>query len=264
MSDTRGPIDDIINGLSDGKLTREQAREQLMSLQARPLGFATIDLDRPRRCGAAEVIFAEGKTAQHLVAIAQTLREQGSCVLATRCNRDHLQLVRSAFEKGHPLEIDELARTVMIGDAPTADARSPIAIVTAGTSDLAVAREAEVTCRALGQPTQLIADVGVAGLHRLLARLEEIRSADVVITVAGMEAALPSVVAGLIDAPIIAVPTSVGYGANFQGVTALLSCLNACASGIATVNIDNGFGAAYIAARINALASGPKAKAEEQ
>ncbi|WP_428389865.1 nickel pincer cofactor biosynthesis protein LarB [Mucisphaera sp.] len=249
-------VDEILRRLAGGELTQAEAKQALLDLQARPLGFATVDLDRDRRCGAAEVIFGQGKTAEHLVAIARTLRDSGACVLATRCNKEQISLVRSAFEATESLRIDELARTVTIGDPPTVDARSAVTIVTGGTSDLPVAMEAKVTCEALGHPTHLIADVGVAGLHRLLGRVEEIRRADVVIAVAGMEAALPSVLGGLLDAPIIAVPTSVGYGAHFQGLASLLSSLNSCASGVATVNIDNGFGAAYIACRINALASG--------
>lgn len=255
MNPSRGPIDEILDAFAQGDADQEQTRKRLLELQARPLGFATLDLDRPRRCGASEVIFAEGKSPEQFVAIARSLREQGGCVLATRCTAEQMTLARSAFMETDHLDIDDLARTILIGEVPTTDAPAPISIVTAGTSDLPVAREAYNTCLAFGQPAKVISDVGVAGLHRLLGRLDEIRESRVVITVAGMEAALPSVLGGLIDAPLIAVPTSVGYGTHFEGLASLLSCLNACASGIAVVNIDNGFGAAVMASRINALAS---------
>ncbi|QDU71139.1 nickel pincer cofactor biosynthesis protein LarB [Mucisphaera calidilacus] len=254
MSQTQAPIDEVLDALSRGEIDQAEARERLLSLQARPLGFATLDLDRPRRCGAAEVIFAEGKTPEQVVAIVRTLREQGGCVLATRCTDEQVAMVQSAFGGNDQLLVDALARTIIVGDPPAPADAAPVCIVTAGTSDLPVAREALSTCVAYGQPAELIVDVGVAGLHRLLGRLDTIKRSSVVITVAGMEAALPSVMGGLIEAPIIAVPTSVGYGSHFEGLAALLSCLNACASGIATVNIDNGFGAAVMACRINALA----------
>ncbi len=216
--------------------------------------FATVDHDRARRCGVGEVIFAAGKTPDEVVAITAELREHGQgCVLITRANPRHVAAVEMAFRKEDvPIELGSRGGTIMVGEAARVGT-IPIPIVTAGTSDLAVAEEAAMTCRALGYEPRPINDVGVAGVHRLMSRVEEIKLGGALIVIAGMEGALPSVVGGLVDVPVIAVPTSVGYGASFGGLAALLGMLNSCASGVTVVNIDNGFGAAFAACQINRL-----------
>ena len=226
----------------------------LHAFQAAPvvdLGFAVVDTHRSLRKGFPEVIFGAGKTPDHLVAIAARILEADSRVLATRIREEHVVAVRQRF----PSAIHhEAARCLTVESAPLPKRPGLIAVVAAGTTDLPVAEEAAVTAEFMGNNVQRIYDVGVAGLHRLLARLPDIQKASVVIVVAGMEAALPSVVGGLIGAPIIGVPTSVGYGSHLGGLTALLGMLNSCASGLTVVNIDNGFGAGYAANAINALA----------
>jgi len=215
------------------------------------LGFARIDLTRKHRCGFPEVIYAEGKAVDGLIQIVSTLHTAGQGCLATRVNEAQSAALLSTFP--HAVQ-ERIGRTFWL---PSSNQPSPptgnIIVVTAGTADLPVAHEALATAQAMGINTELIADVGVAGLHRLLAQLDRLRQADVLIVVAGMEGALPSVVAGLVSVPVIAVPTSVGYGASYQGIAALLGMLNSCASGVAVVNIDNGFGAACIASKINHL-----------
>lgn len=217
------------------------------------LQYATIDFDRKERCGVAEVIYGAGKTADQIVEIAKRLIDSGEkTVLATRVYDDKGRLVTEALRDfGISFDYDELSGACVIGEYPQPTGIGKIAIVTAGTSDQKVAREAVVTAKALGNEVTLICDVGVAGLHRLLDRIDEIRDATVVVAVAGMEGALASVIGGLVSSPVIAVPTSVGYGANFEGLSALLSMINSCASGVSVVNIDNGFGAAYQASMIN-------------
>ena len=209
-----------------------------------------MDLERAQRTGIGEVIFGEGKTAEQVSAIMRELYERQGFALATRISQDKAEAVLPELPD---TVYHKPARVLQLG---TKTERLPgdVAVVAAGTSDLPVAEEARVVLEALGQPTTLITDVGVAGLHRLQARLEEIRAARVVIVVAGMEGALPSVIAGLVERPIIAVPTSVGYGASFDGLAALLGMLNSCGSGVTVVNIDNGFGAAFAAVQINRLA----------
>lgn len=210
------------------------------------LGFAAVDHARAARQGFAEVIFGAGKTPEQIAQIALSLHRRGSTVLATRCSPEAARAVEQVLEGA---VYDSVARTIVAGaSAPPLPGRC--GIVCAGTSDLPVAREASVCLRAMGSQPLEINDVGVAGLHRLLRRTEEIYACDVLIVVAGMEGALPSVVGGLVSAPVIAVPTSVGYGASFGGLSALLGMLNTCASGVAVVNIDNGFGAAAFAAAI--------------
>lgn len=230
-------------------------------------GFATVDHGRAVRCGHGEVIYAAGKLPREVVEITQELLDQGQpAVLATRCSDEQIAALRDAFGEKigtgpfYPVEVGERSGTVIIGtpppEAPTemgkdSPAASVIPVVSAGTSDLRVAEEIALTCKALGHPTKMITDVGVAGIHRVLDRREELTAGNCVIVVAGMEGALPSVVGGLVDVPVIAVPTSVGYGASFGGLSALLGMLNSCASGVTVVNIDNGFGAAYAACQIN-------------
>jgi len=249
-------LKDILQQVRDGKLAPDQAREAILALRAQPLGFATIDHDRKRRCGFAEVIYAAGKSPEQLVEIARSILTREPCVLATRTNAQHVEAVKKAFADS-TVEVGTRGGTLIVGEPPTPSNTLPaIPIITAGTSDLPVAEEALLTCKALGHPTVAINDVGVAGLHRLEPHLPTLRKAAVVVCIAGMEGALPSVIGGLVQSPVIAVPTSVGYGASFQGVTALLSMLTSCASGITVVNIDNGFGAAYSACLINRLAGG--------
>ena len=217
------------------------------------LGDATIDHDRARRCGHAEVIYAPGKTAEQVVRIARSLLEHHSSVLVSRAGPGQVDAVAVAFAD-QPVEVGPLCGTVIIGQPPVPPAaQSAIPVITAGTADQRVAEEAALTCKALGHATRRINDVGVAGVHRLIDRVGELRGSRVLICIAGMEGALPSVVGGLVDVPVIAVPTSVGYGAAFDGLAALLGMLTSCASGVTVVNIDNGFGAAYAACQMNRL-----------
>ena len=214
------------------------------------LPFATPDFDRLRRQGAPEAIFGAGKTPGQIVEIARALRGAGqSPILATRIDAARANALADAF--GPDFTYDPDGRIGRVGPNPAPSGHGAVAVVTAGTSDIPVAREAIVTAEAMGNATLAIFDVGVAGIDRLLARVPEIRSASVVIAIAGMEGALASVVGGLVAAPVIAVPTSVGYGASLGGVAALLSMVNSCAAGVSVVNIDNGFGAAVLASRIN-------------
>ena len=243
----------ILDDLATGRVSAGAAEAMLRELDAQPLGFATVDHRRAERCGAAEVIFAAGKTAEQVVAIAGAILDRHHGVLITRASGEQLDAVEAAFTD-RPMERGRLSGTMIVGrPSPMRDDLTPIPVVTAGTSDLPVAEEAAMTIRAKGQRVVEVNDVGVAGLHRILGRVEAIRAGNVVIVVAGMEGALPSVVGGLVDKPVIAVPTSVGYGASFGGVAALLGMLNSCASGVTVVNIDNGFGAGFAAARINRL-----------
>jgi hypothetical protein len=226
----------------------------LHAFQAAPvvdLGFAVVDTHRTLRKGFPEVIFGAGKTPEQLTAIAGRIVEADQRVLATRVTREHVDALRSLFPNALH---HETARCLTVETAPLPKRGGMIAVVAAGTTDLPVAEEAALTAEFMGNHVQRIYDVGVAGLHRLLRRLPEIQQASVVIVVAGMEAALPSVIGGLIAAPIIGVPTSIGYGSHFGGLTALLGMLNSCASGLTVVNIDNGFGAGYAANSINSLA----------
>jgi NCAIR mutase (PurE)-related protein len=212
------------------------------------LGFARVDLDRRRRTGFPEVIFGPGKTPAEVARIAQVILEREPILLATRISREQFESVQAEFPAA---VFHERARCLTIEHAPLAKLKLPVAVVAAGTSDLAVAEEAAVTLDIFGNEVLRIYDAGVAGLHRLLVETDRLRECAVLIVVAGMEGALPSVVAGLVDKPVIAVPTSAGYGASFGGLAALLGMLNSCASGVTVVNIDNGFGAAYAAATIN-------------
>ena len=216
------------------------------------LPFATIDHLRPVTQGHQEVIFSQGKTADQVVGIAERLAAVGGTFLATRTEAGHRAALAERFPRA---ELNELGRTVYLplDPEPAPTGRGTILVVTAGTADLPVAEEAAVTARALSNRVERLTDVGVAGIHRVLSQTTALREAAVVIVVAGMEGALPSVVGGLVKRPVIAVPTSVGYGASFGGLAALLGMLNSCAAGITVVNIDNGFGAAAAASRINHL-----------
>lgn len=236
-----------------GGVGRDEVLRQFQVAPLVDLGFATVDTHRALRKGFPEVIFGAGKTPAQVVAIAAKLFAHEPRVLVTRVGAETARKLRRRFRAA---VYHELARCVTIEKPPLPKRPGVIAVVCAGTSDLPVAEEAAVTAVIMGNHVERITDVGVAGVHRLFGRLEAIQRANVVIVVAGMEGALPSVVAGLVSRPVIAVPTSVGYGASFQGLAALLAMLNSCASGLTVVNIDNGFGAGYAASQINALAAG--------
>jgi len=237
----------ILEQVQRSELSPADAAVQLKGFE--DLGHSRVDHDRAARNGAGEVIFGQGKTPEQMVDIMRSLAERGN-VLATRVQDAAIAPLLEAFPDAvHHAS----ARLVMLQRKPVEPAQTRVAVVSAGTSDQPVAEEARLTCEFYGSPTLAVRDSGVAGLHRLLASLEEIRSCRVVIVVAGMEAALPSVLGGQVSVPVIAVPTSVGYGASFGGVAALLGMLNTCASGVSVVNIDNGFGAGFLANRINRL-----------
>lgn len=238
----------ILQALQNGSIDIDEAASQLQGFE--DLGHSRVDLNRAKRNGAAEVIFGQGKTAAQIIEIMQSLEARGQNILVTRLSRENALAVLERFTDAH---YEPLARTLTLTKHPVEPSTSKIAIICAGTSDLPVAEEARLTAEFYGNSVETVYDAGVAGIHRLLASLDTINSCKVVIVVAGMEGALPSVVGGLVKAPIIAVPTSVGYGASFGGVAALLGMLNSCASGVTVVNIDNGFGAAYSANRINRL-----------
>ncbi len=234
-----------------GGVGRDEVLRKFQAAPVADLGFAQLDTHRALRKGFPEVIFGAGKTPAQVVKIAAKLLEREQCVLVTRAGAEHARLLRRKFKSAVH---HELARCVTIDRKPLPKRAGTIAVVCAGTSDLPVAEEAAVTADIMGNRVERIADVGVAGVHRLFDRLATIQRANVIIVVAGMEGALPSVVAGLVSQPVIAVPTSVGYGANFSGLAPLLAMLNSCASGLTVVNIDNGFGAGYAASQMNALA----------
>ncbi len=243
-------VEDILDAFAAGRLPRAEAAAALSGAYFENLGHSTIDHDRARRTGAAEVIYAERKTPEQVAATFQAVAARGHDVLATRV----APLAARAVLAATPAAVHHAeARLLTLKREDKKTAASTIAVVTAGTSDRAVAEEAALTAEFYDNPVLRISDVGVAGVHRLLARVDDIRQARVVVVIAGMEGALPSVVGGLVDKPVIAVPTSVGYGASFGGLAALLGMLNSCASGVAVVNIDNGFGAGYLANLINRL-----------
>jgi NCAIR mutase (PurE)-related protein len=248
---------EVLEKFRAGEISREKALQVFQAAPVVDLGFAQVDTHRGLRKGFPEVIFAAGKTAGQVVKIAGRLLAAERRVLLTRVNGEHVRALRKAFK---PAVHHELARCVTIVEKPLPQRDGYIALVCAGTSDLPVAQEAAVTAEIMGNRVELISDVGVSGLHRLFPHLSRIQMANVVVVVAGMEGALPSVVAGLVSKPVIAVPTSVGYGANFGGLAALLGMLNSCGSGVVVVNIDNGFGAGYAASQINALAQPPSTK----
>ena len=241
-------IQRLLEKVRDGQLTTAQALERLRDLPYQDLGYAQIDHHRPLRTGSPEVVLGKGKTPEQVAGIVEALRGRGHPVLVTKSCREAWTAVRAVAPDA---EFHELAGAIVIPSKTVRPKLPGTLVVTAGTADLPVAEEATLTAQLMGQDVQLIADVGVAGLHRLLDRLPDIRKARVIIVVAGMDAALPAVLAGLVSAPVIAVPTSTGYGASFDGLAALLSMLNSCAPGVAVVNIDNGFGAGYLAAQIN-------------
>jgi len=243
----------LLEQLQAGRINRDKVLRAFQSAPLADLGFAQVDTHRGLRKGFPEVIFGAGKTPAQVVKIAAKIYERERRLLITRVNREHARALRKKFKRAVHHEIP---RCVTIEKSPLRKRAGTVAVLCAGTSDLPVAEEAAVTADIMGNRVERIYDVGVAGLHRLLNRLESIQRANVIIVVAGMEGALPSVVAGLVSRPVIAVPTSVGYGANFGGITALFGMLTSCGSGVTVVNIDNGFGAGYAASQINALSSG--------
>lgn len=240
-------LEKLLSDVALHRLTPQAALERLQTLPYEDLGFAKVDHHRALRRGFPEIIFGAGKTPAQIARIVAAIAGHGQSALVTRATPEAYEEVRREQPQAR---YDEVARCILLQTAAPEALPGRVALVCAGTSDLPVAEEAAVTLEFLGATVEKIYDAGVAGLHRLLSRLPAIREADVVIAVAGMEGALPSVVAGLVDVPVIAVPTSVGYGASFQGLAALLGMLSACASGIAVVNIDNGFGAGFMAALI--------------
>ena len=236
--------------VKSGDITVEQAEQNLRHLPFEDLGFACVDHHRRVRCGLPEVIYCPGKTTEQIISIFSSLAEKKHNVLATRAE-EHVFQAMSKTGKFPQARYEKLARAIVLEQEKIQPSKNAIPILTAGTADLPVAMEAKITAEIMGQRTELICDVGVAGLHRLLAQVKKLKDANVVIAVAGMDGALPSVVGGLVDCPVIAVPTSVGYGASFGGIAALLTMLNSCASGVTVVNIDNGFSAAITATLIN-------------
>ncbi|KXG74273.1 nickel pincer cofactor biosynthesis protein LarB [Thermotalea metallivorans] len=240
----------LLENVKNGHVEIENALEQLKNLPYKDIGIAKIDYHRELRNGYPEVIYCQGKDIGHIQQIVQDMLRRGNNILATRAEKDVYEAVKKICPEA---EYHELARmiTVKRKEVPVPD--TYIAVVTGGTADIPVAEEAVVTAQMLGNKVERVYDVGVAGLHRLLGNLDIITSAKVIIAVAGMEGALASVVGGLVDKPVLAVPTSIGYGANFHGLAALLCMLNSCASGVAVMNIDNGFGAGYMASMINKL-----------
>lgn len=243
-------LHEIFKKLGSGTLGIEEAEKLVESYFFSDLGFANVDHHRSRRQGFPEVIFGQNKSTEQIVMIAENILEHESTVLATRLSAEALDVLSRKFPDG---EKNEYARTFVIGmpEPDTENTHGTIIVVSAGTSDLPVAEEAIVTVRAMRNRVEKLHDVGVAGIHRLLARMDLLRSASCIIVIAGMEGALPSVVGGLVDTPVVACPTSVGYGASLGGIAALLGMLNSCASGVTVVNIDNGFGAGYAASLIN-------------
>jgi NCAIR mutase (PurE)-related protein len=246
----RKDLEKLLRGVKSGKLPVREVLDKLGS-SYESLGFATLDVGRETRTGVSEVIFGEGKTPAHIVSIAEALYKRKKRFLATRVPAGVFDLVKEAVPRA---KYNEAARAIFAG-SHRKRGKGRIVIVSAGTSDIPVAEEAAVTAEFLGNRTERIYDVGVAGLHRLFGHLPKLKRASVIIVVAGMEGALASVVSGLVNAPVIGVPTSVGYGASFKGISSLLTMLNSCSPGVTVVNIDNGFGAAVSASLINAKRS---------
>jgi pyridinium-3,5-biscarboxylic acid mononucleotide synthase len=242
------PMRHLLEQVSSGRLSVDAALRSLPEAPVADLGYAAVDLQRRQRCGFPEVVFCEGKTAEWVEGVVNQLAAAQQDCLATRLNAEQSAHLAQRFPRA---EQDRVARTFWLPASPAArPAEGKVVVLTAGTSDLPVAQEAVVTARALGCDVQLIADVGVAGIHRLLRHRERFSGADAIVVVAGMDGALPSVVGGLVDCPVIAVPTSIGYGAAFHGVAPLLTMLNACSANVVVVNIDSGFKGGYVAALI--------------
>lgn len=248
-------IRELLAEVRDGVLSVEDAILRLKIKPFEDIGYAKVDMHRRLRQGVAEVIYGAGKTAEQILGIVDAMEKNGqNLVLITRLSEESA----GEIARVHPLSYYAEAHCGVVGEIPAPDGIGKIVVATGGTSDIPVAEEAVLTAQVLGNEIVRLYDVGVAGLHRTLAHLEEIMGASVIIAIAGMEGALASVIGGLADCPVIAVPTSVGYGASFHGLSALLSMLNSCASGVSVVNIDNGFGAGYLASMINHIQQKPE------
>jgi pyridinium-3,5-biscarboxylic acid mononucleotide synthase len=246
---------EILTHVSAGKVSADEALQLLKGLPFEDLGFAKVDHHRPLRTGFPEVIFGSGKTAEQIIEIARSLNERAQNVLITRIDPSVAERLRAAFPD---LSYSSHARVAtIIHTRPEIVGRGLVLVIAAGTSDIPVAEEAALTAELLGNNVERVHDVGISGIHRLFAHQDQLRAAAVLVVVAGMEGALPSVVAGLVDRPVIAVPTSIGYGASFGGLAALLAMLNSCAAGVTVVNIDNGFGAGVAASLINRRVGSP-------
>ena len=250
-------LEKLLRELREGKLEIAEVMERLRSLPYEDMGFAKLDTHRALRRRFPEVVYCPGKTNEQIAAIMKRLKRDNEQVLATKASPENYEAVRRAVG-GKAARYEWKARMIVVGRMPKARG-GRVAVVTAGTSDIPAAEEAAVTAKAMGCSVDRLFDVGVAGVHRLLGHRKRLESVDVLVVVAGMEGALPSVVSGLVDKPVIAVPTSVGYGASFSGLAALLAMMNSCSPGVAVVNIDNGFGAGYLAAMI---AGKPRSKQE--
>jgi hypothetical protein len=244
-------LEDLLKKVRSGKITLTDATARLKSLPFEDLGHSRVDHHRSLRKGFPEVIWGEGKTPEQILSIMKELKAKGQNILLTRVEEEKAKRIQKVFRKSR---YNPLSKTLTFLTHPVKlEGKGTILIITAGTTDIPVAEEAAVTAEIMGNRVETLYDVGVAGIHRLLSQKKRLEEARVLVVVAGMEGALPSVVGGLVDKPVIAVPTSVGYGASFGGITALLAMLNSCASGVAVVNINNGFGAGYMASLINRL-----------
>lgn len=242
-------VKNLLMGVKNGEIPVEEAIDRLKSLPYLDLGFAVVDTHRALRQGFPEVIMGEGKEARDLQTIIENLRENGNTILVTRVDPEKARAVRKRFPE---MTYNERSRSlVLVEKEIKIRGKGTIMVVSAGTSDIPVAEEAALVCELMGNVTERLWDVGVAGIHRLMNHVDRLRSANVLVVAAGMEGALPSVIGGIVERPVVAVPTSVGYGAGFGGLSALLGMLNSCAAGVCVVNIDNGFGAGYVASLIN-------------
>lgn len=248
-------LNELLKKVAAGELSPDDAALQLKMEPIKEVGeYAKVDMHRGIRQGVPEVIYGAGKTKEHILGIAKTMLSNGQkTVLVTRIAPETASFVRDGLSGIAPLDYNDMARTGVIGEHPVPNGVGKVVVATGGTSDIPVAEEAAITAEVLGNEVVRLYDVGVSGIHRLLSHMDEIMSARCIVAVAGMEGALPSVIGGLADCPVIAVPTSIGYGASLGGIAALLSMLNSCASGVSVVNIDNGFGAGYMASMINHL-----------
>jgi NCAIR mutase (PurE)-related protein len=244
-------LEDLLKRVKSGKTSLDEAMAQLRSLPFEDLGYARVDHHRSLRKGFPEVVWGEGKTSAQILSIMKLLRSRGENILITRLEERKAKTIQKVFPKSryYPRSkvLTHLTHPIRSGG------KGVILVITAGTTDIPVAEEAALTAQFMGNRVETLYDVGVAGIHRLLSEREKLEKARILIVVAGMEGALPSVVGGLVDRPVIAVPTSIGYGASFGGIAALLAMLNSCATGVAVVNIDNGFGAGYMASLVNRM-----------
>ena len=244
-------LEDLLKKVKSGKTTLDEAMAQLKSLPFEDLGYARVDHHRSLRKGFPEVIWGEGKSSGQILSIMKQLKGKGQNILITRLEEKKAKGIQKVFPKSKYYPRSKVL--TYLTHPVKSEGKGTILVITAGTTDIPVAEEAEVTAQFMGNRVETLFDVGVAGIHRLLSERERLEAARVLVVVAGMEGALPSVVGGLVNRPVIAVPTSVGYGTSFGGITALLAMLNSCASGVAVVNIDNGFGAGYMASLINRM-----------